>query len=262
MLHINKVSASHQAKPHPYMRRVYLRLDSLEAQDFGRSDGTLVQSFRSVVDEAPPGWIWFNVSSLNPSMLGAELVLFRKTLHPRPLSVTVTLHSVTASQGALQESPALEERLLTLDQRPSSGYDVFDVSAVLAVKPVEVVGFQLRYTDESGSLVLHEALTQSLYCLSRGSLRRHGGPVLSIVASQQEGSGFEPWAWCLSVWSLHVLPVLIGDLKVPIDVKVSASGCLSLYVSPVIDWRPVQSVPRPHPVSAGISSSLPATLQG
>lgn len=49
MLHINKVSASHQAKPHPYMRKVYLRLDSLEAQDFGRSDGTLVQSFRSVV---------------------------------------------------------------------------------------------------------------------------------------------------------------------------------------------------------------------
>lgn len=48
MLHINKVSASHQAKPHPYMRRIYQRLDSLEAQDFGRSDGTLVQSFRSV----------------------------------------------------------------------------------------------------------------------------------------------------------------------------------------------------------------------
>ncbi|KAI3376648.1 hypothetical protein L3Q82_017084 [Scortum barcoo] len=172
MLHINKVSASHQAKPHPYMRRIYQRLDSLEAQDFGSSDGTLVQSFRSLADphHAPPGWIWFNVSSLNPSMLGAELVLFRKTLHPRPISVTVALHSVTASQGTLKESPALEERVLTLDQRPSSGYDVFDVSAVLAVKPLEVVGFQLRYTDESGSLVLHEALTQSLYCLNRGSL--------------------------------------------------------------------------------------------
>ncbi|XP_019116690.2 uncharacterized protein LOC109139015 isoform X2 [Larimichthys crocea] len=165
MLHINKVSARHQAKPHPYMRRIYQRLDSLEAQDFGTSDGTLVQSYRSVA-----GWIWFNVSSLNPSMLGAELVLFRKTLHPRSISVTVTLHSVTASHGALKESPALEERLLTLDQRSSSGYDVFDVSAVLALKPLEVVGFQLRYTDESGSLVLHEALTQSLYCLNRGSL--------------------------------------------------------------------------------------------
>lgn len=103
-------------------------------------------------------------------MLAAELVLFRKALHPSPISVTVTLHSVTVSQGAPRESPALEERLLTLDQRPSSGYDVFDVSAVLAQKPLETVGFQLRYTDESGSLVLHEALTQSLYSLSRGSL--------------------------------------------------------------------------------------------
>lgn len=104
-------------------------------------------------------------------MLGAELVLFRKTLHPSPLSVTVTLHSITAPQhGALQESPALEERQLNLDERSSSGYDVFDVSAVLAVKPLEGVGFQLRYTDESGSLVLHEALTQSLYCLNKGSL--------------------------------------------------------------------------------------------
>ncbi|TKS92578.1 hypothetical protein D9C73_027436 [Collichthys lucidus] len=165
MLHINKVSARHQTKPHPYMRRIYQRLDSLEAQDFGTSDGTLVQSYRSVA-----GWIWFNISSLNPSMLGAELVLFRKTLHPRSISVTVTLHSVTASHGALKESPALEERQLTLDQRSSSGYDVFDVSAVLALKPLEKVGFQLRYTDESGSLVLHEALTQSLYCLNRGSL--------------------------------------------------------------------------------------------
>ncbi|KAM7377652.1 hypothetical protein PAMA_014114 [Pampus argenteus] len=172
MLHINKVSASHQAKPHPYMRRIYQRLDSLEAQDFGTSDGTLVQSFRSAdgPHHASAGWIWFNVSSLNPSMLGAELVLFRKTLHYRPLSVTVTLHSVAASQGALKESPALEERLLSLDQRPSTGFDVFDVSSVLAVKPLEMVGFQLRYTDESGSLVLHEALTQSLYCLNRGSL--------------------------------------------------------------------------------------------
>lgn len=119
---------------------------------------------------APEGWIWFNVTNLNRFMMGAELVLFRKALHPQPLSVTVTLHSVIALQGRLNEIPTLEERQLTLDQRPPSGYDVFDVSAVLAVKPLEAVGFQLRYTDESGSLVLHEALTQSLYCLNRDSL--------------------------------------------------------------------------------------------
>ncbi|XP_058479784.1 uncharacterized protein LOC131455923 [Solea solea] len=172
MLHINKVSVRHQVKPHPYMTRVFQHLDSLEAEDFGRTDGTLVQSFRSVdgPDEAPPGWIWFNISTASPSMLGAELVLFRKTLHPYPLSVTVTLHSVTASVGALQEGPAGEERPLSLDRRPSSGFDVFDVSAVVAAKPLDVVGFQLRYTDERGSLVLHEALTQSLYCLNRGAM--------------------------------------------------------------------------------------------
>lgn len=130
---------------------------------------------------APPGWIWFNVSSLSPSMLAAELVLFRKTLHPRPISLTVTLHSVAASPAALAEGPALEERPLALHQRPSSGYDVFDVSAVLAAKPLGLVGFQLRYTDESGSLVLHEALTQSLYCLSRGALSE---PLLVLYQAQ------------------------------------------------------------------------------
>ncbi|XP_012735479.2 uncharacterized protein LOC105938324 [Fundulus heteroclitus] len=173
MLHIKKVSASHQAKPHPYMRRIYQHLESLETQDFGRSDGILVQSFRSVdgPHHASQGWIWFNISGLNPSMLAAEMVLYRKTLHSRPLSVTVTLHSIIASQDNLIETPALQERQLRLDQRPPSGYDVFDASAVLALKPVEVVGFQLRYTDESGSLVLHEALTQNLYSLNRGSLQ-------------------------------------------------------------------------------------------
>ncbi|XP_017260196.1 uncharacterized protein LOC108229053 [Kryptolebias marmoratus] len=172
MLHIKKVSASHQAKAHPYMRRIYQHLAALDAPDFESLDGVLVHSFKSVdaPPAAPDGWIWFNVSSLNPSMLGAELVLFRRTLHPRPLSVTVALHGVVAPQDPLEERLALQERQLTLDQRPSSGYDVFDVSELLAARPLEVVGFQLHYTDESGSLVLHEALTQRLYCLSRGCL--------------------------------------------------------------------------------------------
>lgn len=51
MLHINKVSASHQAEPHPYMKQIYKNSDFLEAQDFGNSDGTLMQSYRSVVGE-------------------------------------------------------------------------------------------------------------------------------------------------------------------------------------------------------------------
>ncbi|KAL6118929.1 uncharacterized protein ACO6RY_03617 [Pungitius sinensis] len=187
MLHINKVSASHQAKPHPYMRGIYQQLDSLENQDFGGSDGTVVQSFRSVVGphQAPSGWIWFNASGLNPSMLAAELVMYRKTLHPNPISITVALHSASAFKGTLVENPATEERQLTLDQQSSSGYDVFDVSAVMPIKPLEVVGFQLRYTDETGSLVLHEALTQSLYCLKRGSLRE---PLLVLYQSHPHHS--------------------------------------------------------------------------
>ena len=69
-----------------------------------------------------------------------------------------------------QEGVALDERRLRLDRRPETGYDVFGAGALLA--PMASVGFQLRYTDEGGSLVLHEALTQSLYSLGpRGSPR-------------------------------------------------------------------------------------------
>lgn len=110
-------------------------------------------------------------------MLAAELVLFRKTLHPRPLSVTVALHAATSPREAGRASPALEERLLRLEQRPASGYDVFDVSAVLVGGPREALGFQLRYGDESGSLVLHQALSQGLFALSPGL---QGGPLLVL----------------------------------------------------------------------------------
>ena len=40
---------------------------------------------------------------------------------------------------------------------------------------------------------------------------------------------------------------LIGDSKLPVGVNVSVNGCLSLCVSPVIVWRPVQGVPRLSP---------------
>ncbi|CAB1351740.1 unnamed protein product [Coregonus sp. 'balchen'] len=87
MLHISKLSAAQQAKPHPYMRQVYQLLDTQEARDLGSSDGTLVQS---VLD--PP---------------------------PRPPQC----HSgfTQPDPGGLSVSLLLEERLLTLDQLPSSG---------------------------------------------------------------------------------------------------------------------------------------------
>ena len=74
----------------------------------------------------------------------------------------------------------------------------------------------------------------------------------------------------LSVWSLHVLPVyawvlsgyssflppsknmhvrLIDDSKLSLGVSVSVNGCLSRLSlrGPVMDWRPVQGVPRLSP---------------
>ncbi len=40
-------------------------------------------------------------------------------------------------------------------------------------------------------------------------------------------------------------------------VSVSMNGCLSLCVSPAMNWRPVQGVRCPRSVSAGIVSSPP-----
>jgi len=67
--------------------------------------------------------------------------------------------------------------------------------------------------------------------------------------------------WGLSVWSLHVLPGYSGFLppsenmhvrligfstKLSLGVSVSVCGCLSLCGS-VMDWWPVQGVPRLSP---------------
>ncbi|KAM9500863.1 uncharacterized protein Hap1MRO34_006348 [Clarias gariepinus] len=174
MLHINKLSVPQQAKPHPYMKHIYQVLSTQDSRQRSDSDGTLVQSFRSVqgTKYSKPGWIWFNLSYLQPSMTGAELILLRKTLHSEPLTVTVTVHSLSFGAGNLSISSPLTEHLLTLDQLPPSGYDVFNVTASLPhhIHGAHVLGFQLRFRDESGSLVLHEALTQRLYCLNTSSL--------------------------------------------------------------------------------------------
>ena len=77
-------------------------------------------------------------------------------------------------------------------------------------------------------------------------------------------------SWGLSVWSLHVLPVnawvlsgcsgflppsknmhvrLIGVSKLSLGLSVSVHGCLPRLslCGPVMDWRPVQGVPRLSP---------------
>ncbi|XP_041078080.1 bone morphogenetic protein 2-like [Polyodon spathula] len=190
MLHINKLTVPHRTRPHPYMKLVYQFLDSPATRDLTNLEGTLVQSFRSIQDPkyGTPGWIWFNVSCLKPSMKIAELVLLRKTLHPEPLTVNVAVHSIFVVGNSTVSEP-LDEKALTLDELPSSGYDIFNVSAVLGQRVADMVGFQFRYTDESGSLVLHEALTQSLYCLNTSSQNE---PLLVVYQFHQHDPSGTP----------------------------------------------------------------------
>ena len=81
------------------------------------------------------------------------------------------------------------------------------------------------------------------------------------LASLQEGPGFDSRSGGLYV-SLHVLSVsawvfsgfpptvqkkptggrLIGHTKLPVGVNVSVEGCLSLYVSPAMNWMNWQLV--------------------
>lgn len=37
--------------------------------------------------------------------------------------------------------------------------------------------------------------------------------------------------------------------ELPVSVTVNLRGCLSLYVSPAMNWRPIQGVPHPRPLT-------------
>ena len=89
--------------------------------------------------------------------------------------------------------------------------------------------------------------------------------MVSTVASQQGG----PEGWGLSVGSLrvlqlpptvqiHVLIRLIGESRLPLGVN----GCLSLCVSPAMNWRFVQAVPSLLPIVSWDRLQPPATLPG
>ncbi len=105
--------------------------------------------------------------------------------------------------------------------------------------------------------------------------------MVSIVASQQKGSGFETRSFCLTSggscarYPAGVGPVcmefacslmsvlvpsgysgfvpqskdmqvgLIGDCKLPVGMNVSVNGCLSLYVSPAVNCQLVQGCTLP-----------------
>ncbi len=92
--------------------------------------------------------------------------------------------------------------------------------------------------------------------------------MVSTVASQQEGSGFESAFLCgvcvfspcvgfFSGYSGFSQPKdmqvrLIGDSKLPVALNASVNGCLSLCVNPVIDLSTVYLAF--WPMSAGIGS--------
>ena len=70
---------------------------------------------------------------------------------------------------------------------------------------------------------------------------QHRRAEVSTVASKQDGTGFATQLrQGLSVQSLHVLHNmyvrLIGHSKFPVGVNVKVNGCLSLYVSPLMNW--------------------------
>ena len=50
--------------------------------------------------------------------------------------------------------------------------------------------------------------------------------------------------------------------KLNLEVSVRLHVCVSRLslCGPVLDWRPVQGVPASHPMTAGIGSSSPVTL--
>lgn len=99
-----------------------------------------------------------------------------------------------------------------------------------------------------------------------GYIQRRGSPCVRVMSSFVITDFIEE--------SLHVLPVpawvlsnfhpqskdmrvrLIGHSIFPTGLHVSVNGCLFLYVGPVMNWRLVQGVSRPCPMSARISPTL------
>ncbi len=48
---------------------------------------------------------------------------------------------------------------------------------------------------------------------------------------------------------------LTGDFNLLVDLNVSVSGCLSVYVSPVMNWQLVQAMYHPAQSQLGLASA-------
>lgn len=80
--------------------------------------------------------------------------------------------------------------------------------------------------------------------------------VLSTVASEQDGPGFDLWL-VQGAWSLHVLPM---HARIGVNESVNCFG--SLCVSPVTDFHFVQGVPCLAPRASQDGLQLPFALCG
>lgn len=144
--------------------------------------------------------------------------------------------------------------------------------------------------DEEHDIILQKVqeskVSYNLFKQCNIQCRWHAGALVCTVTSQLQGSGFESSSFCslvlcsprgcvgfLWVFQLaltvqrHVISFrvgvgvrLIGDSRLTIGLKVSVSGCLSLYFSLVIDWRPVQGVLCILPDDGWAGSSVPVIL--
>ncbi len=62
--------------------------------------------------------------------------------------------------------------------------------------------------------------------------------------AQSTGTCFGPVCMCVPLWVFSGYSAFLPQSK---DMQVRLIGCLSLYVSPVTDWRSVQGVPHRSP---------------
>lgn len=146
----------------------------------------------------------------------------------------------------INESSVSVSSLITLRISPCVFYDIKGIvqhlnrsqyySVTLCVSSLRLSAVKTGYAVCWSALLAHSKKVLGLNPGSAGASRR-GVCMFSACPSQ------------LPPASSHGPKTrrLTGDSKLPVDVKVSVTGCLSLFVGPAIDWRD----PAPRPVSAG-----------
>ena len=94
----------------------------------------------------------------------------------------------------------------------------------------------LEKLDSNDSLIQLEFCHElHIWCLS---ICRMAAQCLALLLHSKKALGCVEFA-CL----LHAEK--LGCSKLPVEANVSVNGCFSLYISPVMNWKLIQSVARP-----------------